>query len=38
MKLNNIKTVLLLVGLLMAFGNMKDRTIRSNRNGLCREV
>ena len=23
MKLNNIKTVLLLVGLLMAFGNMK---------------
>lgn len=38
MKLNNIKTVLLLVGLLMAFGNMKAQDNPLNRSGLCREV
>ena len=38
MKLNNIKTGLLLAGLLLLFGNVKHRIIHSNRNGLYREV
>lgn len=38
MKLNNIKTGLLLAGLLLLFGNVKAQDNHSNRNGLYREV
>ena len=38
MKLNNIKTGLLLAGLLLLFGNVKAQDNPFNRNGLYREV